>query len=196
MLFEVPVMDTVEPEAVIEPPAILRLPAFNAGKIDIAKVTPIPMKKLRITVSGNTINGGIGLILNVWYIHNKNAGTKKTDTNTEWLIRQLARFAGVEAKNIGYAGLKDRNAVTYQWLSVNLEGIEEPDWEMFDVSGCEIIKKTYHRKKLKRGSIKHNQFHIVLRELDVKYYDDISKKVEQIKHTGVPNYFAQHAYRK
>ncbi len=119
---------------------------------------------------------------------------KKTDTNTEWLIRQLARFAGVEAKNIGYAGLKDRNAVTYQWLSVNLEGIDEPDWETFDVTGCEIIKQTYHRRKLKRGSIKHNQFHIVLRELDVKYYDDISKKVEQIKHTGVPNYFAQQRF--
>ena len=119
---------------------------------------------------------------------------KKTDTNTEWLIRQLARFAGVEAKNIGYAGLKDRNAVTYQWLSVNLEGIEEPDWEMFDVSGCEIIKKTYHRKKLKRGSIKHNQFQIVLRELDAKYYSDITKKVEQIKCSGVPNYFAQQRF--
>lgn len=123
---------------------------------------------------------------------------KKINTNTEWLIRQLARFVGTEAKNIGYAGLKDRNAVTCQWLSVNLEGIEEPNWDDFDAIGCEIVKRTYHRKKLKRGSIKHNQFQIVLREIDKKYHADINDRVEQIKFSGVPNYFAQqrfgHAY--
>ena len=119
---------------------------------------------------------------------------KKTDTNTDWLIRQLARFAGVEAKNIGYAGLKDRNAVTYQWLSVNLEGIEEPDWDEFNVIGCEIVKKTYHRKKLKRGAIKHNQFQIVLRDIDQKYYKNINDRLEQIKISGVPNYFAQQRF--
>ena len=119
---------------------------------------------------------------------------KKTAANTDWLIRQIANFAGVEAKNIGYAGLKDRNAVTYQWLSVNLEGIEEPDWDKVNISGCEIVKKTYHRKKLKRGAIKHNQFQIVLREVDAQYNQDIHDRVEQIKISGVPNYFAQQRF--
>jgi len=119
---------------------------------------------------------------------------EKINTNTEWLIRQLARFAGVEARNIGYAGLKDRNAVTYQWLSVNLEGIEEPDWDDFDVPACKIIKKTYHRKKLKRGTIKYNHFQIVLRGIEQKYCSDMDLRIHQIKHSGVPNYFAQQRF--
>ena len=119
---------------------------------------------------------------------------KKTDTNTDWLIRQLARFVGTEAKNIGYAGLKDRNAVTYQWLSVNLEGIEEPNWDDFKVIGCEIVEKTYHRKKLKRGSIQYNQFQIVLRDIESKYDTDIAARIEKIKLSGVPNYFAQQRF--
>ena len=119
---------------------------------------------------------------------------EKTDTNTEWLVRQLARFVGTEAKNIGYAGLKDRNAVTYQWLSVNLEGIEEPDWDEFDAAGCKIVKKTYHRKKLKRGAIKYNQFQIVLRDIEQQYLSDIEARIRQIKSFGVPNYFAQQRF--
>ncbi|MCU7835839.1 MAG: tRNA pseudouridine(13) synthase TruD [gamma proteobacterium symbiont of Taylorina sp.] len=119
---------------------------------------------------------------------------EKINTNTEWLVRQLARFVGTETRNIGYAGLKDRNAVTYQWLSVNLEGIEEPDWDNFDVVGCKIIKKTYHRKKLKRGSIKYNSFQIVLKGIEQKYRVEIDARIEQIKNSGVPNYFAQQRF--
>lgn len=119
---------------------------------------------------------------------------EKTDTNTDWLVRQLARFVGTEAKNIGYAGLKDRNAVTYQWLSVNLEGIDEPDWDEFNVSGCNIVNKTYHRKKLKRGSIKYNQFQIILRDIEQQYLPDIEHRIRQIQSSGVPNYFAQQRF--
>ena len=43
---------------------------------------------------------------------------EKTGTNTEWLSRQLAKFAAVPAKDVGYSGLKDRHAVTRQWFSV------------------------------------------------------------------------------
>ena len=119
---------------------------------------------------------------------------EKTDTNTDWLVRQLARFVGTEAKNIGYAGLKDRNAVTYQWLSVNLEGIEEPDWDEFQLEGVKILKKTLHRKKLKRGSIKHNDFRIVLRNVEQTTEDDLKKTISKIQSSGVPNYFAQQRF--
>ncbi|MCU7800636.1 MAG: tRNA pseudouridine(13) synthase TruD [gamma proteobacterium symbiont of Lucinoma myriamae] len=79
---------------------------------------------------------------------------EKTNTNTEWLARQLARFVGVEAKEIGYAGLKDRNAVTSQWFSINLEITDEPDWDEFQLEGVKILKRTLHRKKLKNEPIK------------------------------------------
>lgn len=119
---------------------------------------------------------------------------EKTDTNTQWLARQLARFAGIEAKDIGYAGLKDRNAVTSQWFSVNLEGIIEPYWDDFQLAGVTILQNTRHRKKLKRGAIKYNQFEIVLRDIVNKNLAEINERLIQVKLSGVPNYFAQQRF--
>ncbi|MCW8931504.1 MAG: tRNA pseudouridine(13) synthase TruD [Gammaproteobacteria bacterium] len=119
---------------------------------------------------------------------------EKTNTNTEWLARQLARFVGVETKEIGYAGLKDRNAITSQWFSVNLEIIEEPDWDDFQLDGVKILKKTLHRKKLKRGAIKHNEFEIVLRDVENTSKEELKNKIKNIQSSGVPNYFAQQRF--
>ncbi|MCU7937742.1 MAG: tRNA pseudouridine(13) synthase TruD [gamma proteobacterium symbiont of Bathyaustriella thionipta] len=119
---------------------------------------------------------------------------EKTNTNTEWLARQLARFVGVEAREIGYAGLKDRNAVTSQWFSINLEITDEPDWDEFQLEGVKILKKTLHRKKLKRGAIKHNDFEIVLRDLEQLTREELSSRINKIQSSGVPNYFAQQRF--
>ena len=119
---------------------------------------------------------------------------EKTNTNTEWLARQLARFVGVEAKEIGYAGLKDRNAVTSQWFSVNLEIIDEPNWDDFQLDGVKILLKTLHRRKLKRGVIKHNEFEIVLRDAVDVTAEELNNKVNLIQLSGVPNYFAQQRF--
>lgn len=119
---------------------------------------------------------------------------EKTNTNTEWLARQLARFVGVEPKEIGYAGLKDRNAITFQWFSVNLEIIDEPDWNEFQLDGVKILKKTLHRKKLKRGAIKHNEFEIVLRNVVNTTNKELISTVNKIQLSGVPNYFAQQRF--
>jgi tRNA pseudouridine13 synthase len=120
---------------------------------------------------------------------------EKTNTNTEWLARQLARFVGVEAKEIGYAGLKDRNGVTSQWFSINLEIIDVPPvWDDLKLEGVKILINTLHRKKLKRGAIKHNSFEIVLREIEKTSVDDLKNKIALIKSSGVPNYFAQQRF--
>ncbi|HFD39876.1 MAG TPA: tRNA pseudouridine(13) synthase TruD, partial [Anaerolineae bacterium] len=46
----------------------------------------------------------------------------KRGQNTDWVARQLARFAGVRPRDVSFAGLKDRHAVTEQWFSVHLPG--------------------------------------------------------------------------
>lgn len=119
---------------------------------------------------------------------------QKINTNTEWLARKLAEFVGVEVKEIGYAGLKDRHAITEQWFSINLEIIEAPNWDNFQVEGVTLLKKTLHRRKLKRGSIKYNQFDIILRQLKQTNQDELIKKVHQIQSLGIPNYFAQQRF--
>ena len=114
---------------------------------------------------------------------------EKTNTNTEWLARQLARFAGVEAREVGYAGLKDRQAVTSQWFTVKLEGVEKPDWDKLQLDGVRIVHRTWHRKKLKRGAIKHNQFIITLRNIQGVSSKALEQSIEQMTRHGVPNYF-------
>ena len=54
---------------------------------------------------------------------------RKRNENTPWVAGQLARFAGVHPRQVSYAGLKDRRAVTEQWFSVQMPGRDAPDWE-------------------------------------------------------------------
>tara|TARA_R110002096_G_scaffold130643_1_gene279863 strand:- start:401 stop:1360 length:960 start_codon:yes stop_codon:yes gene_type:complete len=111
---------------------------------------------------------------------------EKTGTNTEWLARQLAKFAGVAAKEVGYSGLKDRNAVTRQWFSV--PRWHEPDWSALDIDGVTALDVQRHSKKLRRGAHQSNHFRIVLRDLK-KGSDLFSERLAVIREQGVPNYF-------
>ena len=53
---------------------------------------------------------------------------EKRGANTDWVARELAKFAGVAPMNVSYSGIKDRHAVTRQTFSVHLPGKAEPDW--------------------------------------------------------------------
>lgn len=118
---------------------------------------------------------------------------QKINTNTDWLATELAKFAGVKPVDIGYAGLKDRHGVTTQWFSINLQGIEEPNWSEFENDFIRIIEHTYHGKKLKRGVLKANRFKLTLTELsgDRNLWHS---SLEQIQQQGVPNYFAEQRF--
>ncbi len=111
---------------------------------------------------------------------------EKTGTNTEWLARQLAKFAEVPAKDVGYSGLKDRDAVTRQWFSV--PRWHTPDWDAFDIDGVTVRDVQRHSKKLRRGAHKANHFRIVLRGRELESVP-ISENVALIREQGVPNYF-------
>jgi len=118
---------------------------------------------------------------------------EKTGTNTEWLARQLARFADVPAKDLGYAGLKDRHAVTRQWFSV--PRWNNPDWQALDVEGAEVLDVQRHNKKLRRGAHKANAFRIVLRSDELaEHADALEHRVETIQREGVPNYFGEQRF--
>jgi tRNA pseudouridine13 synthase len=118
---------------------------------------------------------------------------EKTGSNTDWVAKQLARFAGVEDVAIGFAGLKDRHAVTSQWFTVKLEGYEEPDWSLFSADDCQIKTLTRHNKKLKRGVLSGNLFSLTLTciEGDREIWEH---NLARIQAEGVPNYFAEQRF--
>ena len=117
---------------------------------------------------------------------------EKKDCNTIYVAEQLAKYVGISAKNVSYAGLKDRQAVTQQWFSLHMPGKETPDFSQFDLAGCRILQINRHNKKLKIGALKGNRFKIILRNLSDK--QAIEPKLNLIKQYGVPNYFGEQRF--
>lgn len=118
---------------------------------------------------------------------------EKRNTNTDWLAGQLARFAGVPKRDVGYAGLKDRHAVTRQWFSVGLAGRPGPDWSGLALEGVTVLQHARHRRKLRRGALLGNRFRIRIRDLRGDR-DGLAARLAQIAKRGVPNYFGEQRF--
>ena len=118
---------------------------------------------------------------------------EKQELNTEAVAKQLARFADVRQVTIGYAGLKDRHAITRQWFSLDLAGNPEPDWTGFNSENIQVVETIRHDRKLKRGAIRHNHFQITLRRLNADK-QQFEERLEFLQQNGVPNYFGEQRF--
>jgi len=112
----------------------------------------------------------------------------KTQNNTEQVAKQLARFANVAYRDVGYSGLKDFFAQTRQWFSVWKPKGGVPAWPEFTMDGVTINQVVKHSRKIKRGTHRANRFDITVRNLsgDISSLDE---RLKQVKQCGVPNYF-------
>ncbi len=112
---------------------------------------------------------------------------RKTDRNTATVARGLARLAGVPARDVGYAGRKDRRAVTEQWFSLRLAGRAEPDWSDLGVDGVTVLEAVRHDRKLRTGALTGNRFDIIVRAFDGDAAD-VGERVAALRAHGAPNY--------
>lgn len=112
---------------------------------------------------------------------------EKRGLNTEELVRRLAISINKPIKSIAYAGLKDRQAMTTQWLSVHCPGEVIPDVSSLQGDGWRVLESNRHLKKLKTGALAGNQFTLVVR--DISDADAVDARLQLIKASGVPNYF-------
>ncbi len=113
---------------------------------------------------------------------------RKRNCNTADLALQIARLAQVHPRNVSFAGLKDRNAVTAQTFSVHLPGKAAPDWSALESADIQVLGADRHQRKLRRGALKGNRFRIMMRNFQGN--DAVLQaRVEQIAHGGVPNYY-------
>ncbi|NOR51306.1 MAG: tRNA pseudouridine(13) synthase TruD [Gammaproteobacteria bacterium] len=122
---------------------------------------------------------------------------RKRNANSEWVARQIAKLVGVKKMDVGFAGMKDRRAVTTQAFTVKLTGSSEPDWDELnsDEGGeqIDVVSSGRHQRKLKRGALAGNHFQIVLRQLDGGHAE-IDKRLEVIRQRGFPNYFGEQRF--
>ena len=93
---------------------------------------------------------------------------------------------------MSFAGQKDKHAVTEQWLCARVPGKEMPDLTQFQLEGCQVLEYARHKRKLRLGALKGNQFTLVLRE--VKGRDEVEARLQAIVDRGVPNYFGSQRF--
>ncbi|MDR5899794.1 tRNA pseudouridine(13) synthase TruD [Halomonas vilamensis] len=114
---------------------------------------------------------------------------KRNQTTLE-VVKQLARRCDATPKDIGYSGMKDRVAITQQWLSVHLPGRDAPVdlTERLAVVDVRVLAQARHPRKLKRGVHRTNRFTLRLSGEAVDSGDVIARW-EALCAQGVANYF-------
>lgn len=119
---------------------------------------------------------------------------RKTGENTRFVANELAKACGVRSQEVGWAGLKDRHAVTVQWLSLPYPQGQTPDLTDFlqKYPHIQVLQMQRHHKKLRPGELQGNEFSIVLSELSDP--DEALSRLARIAHIGVPNYFGQQRF--
>ncbi len=112
---------------------------------------------------------------------------QKTGCNTDWVAEQLVKLTGLKQVDVGYAGKKDRHAITRQWFSLHMPNQQEPDRNTLP-DEIEVLEITRHNKKLRTGAIEKNTFELVIRDVDGDM-SEIERRLNAIKKQGFPNFF-------
>lgn len=113
---------------------------------------------------------------------------EKRSANTDWVAKELARATDCVPRDVGFAGLKDRHAVTRQWFSVPFSSTTQENLENTEIEGVRILESRQHTRKLKRGTLDGNRFQLKIRCFKGDT-DQTIQRLEKIRTTGVPNYF-------
>ncbi len=159
--------------------ATVALPRAHGDPLSAATIRSTPEDFIVIEDLGYAFSGeGEHVILTI----------EKCELNTLDVVQTLAKYANVKRMAVGFAGLKDRVAVTTQSFSVHLPGKPDLDWSVIESDSLRIVAITKHHKKIRRGTLRSNTFSLILRDIDVAK-ELIEQRLSQIQQHGVPNYF-------
>ncbi len=112
---------------------------------------------------------------------------RKKNLTTWQMLQILSEHIGVKVRDIGYAGLKDKNALTYQYISIHKRF--EKALERFSHPNIKIVELTRHKNKIRLGHLKGNRFFIRLKKVhpvDARRIDEVLKIIDK---EGIPNFF-------
>jgi tRNA pseudouridine13 synthase len=122
---------------------------------------------------------------------------EKRGLTTPNVARRLAQWAGVPEMDVGYAGLKDRNAVTRQRFTVRIPKKVAPDLAALalasEAESLRVLDSHWHARKLPRGALAGNRFELLVRDVQGDRLA-IEARVAAIATGGLPNYFGQQRF--
>jgi tRNA pseudouridine13 synthase len=112
---------------------------------------------------------------------------EKRDLGAEFFVRQIAKRLDIPNGEIGTAGLKDRRAVTRQWVS--LPAAVEPRLAVLDGDGIRVLQVTRHTNKLRPGHLRGNRFRILIRDVVANAAELAAPILDRIRRDGLPNFY-------
>ncbi|MCT7502296.1 tRNA pseudouridine(13) synthase TruD [Aliarcobacter cryaerophilus] len=112
---------------------------------------------------------------------------RKKDLATWDAIEILGNYLKCSTREFGYAGLKDKNAMTVQHISIHRK--YEDALKSFNHENIKILETTYHNNKIKIGHLKGNNFFIRLKRVGLVEKQKIEEAFSKIAVFGMPNYF-------
>ena len=163
----------------IELAELMNLPCAHGGPAGSARLRATPEDFLVREWLGFDADGeGDHLLLKV----------RKRGANTMWVAKQLAKIGKIHPRDVGFAGLKDRDAVAEQAFTVPARSAIGTSWVGVTGDGFEVLSADRIRRKLRRGALKGNDFVLVLREFagDTAV---LEQRLQTLAAEGVPNYF-------
>ena len=117
---------------------------------------------------------------------------EKTGLGTHELIDSLSRLTGLPTRQIGYSGLKDKHALTRQWLSLHLPGTEL-DISVPADANYRILEQHRNSRKLRVGTHRFNRFNVILREVE-NWNEKSLRRLQQVSREGMANYFGEQRF--
>lgn len=117
---------------------------------------------------------------------------EKRMLTTRDAIRGLCEALGLDPRAAGWAGLKDRHAVTRQWIS--LAGTTPEAVKQADVQGVRVLDAAFHPQKLRTGHLRANRFVLRLREIEAARIDEVRRVLSAIEARGLPNYYGEQRF--
>lgn len=118
----------------------------------------------------------------------------KKDLSTSEALSLLSEVSGVKIKDFGYAGLKDKQGLTFQYLSMPKKF--ESTLTHFSHPKLKIMETFTHNNKLKIGHLRGNSFFIRLKKVSALNALKIEQAFKTIENQGFANYFGYQRFGK
>jgi tRNA pseudouridine13 synthase len=117
---------------------------------------------------------------------------EKRDVSADFLLDRIARGLNIPRGDIGTAGIKDRRALTRQWVSVPARC--EPLLPALAIDGVTVLNALRHGNKLKTGHLKGNRFEIRLQGVPESAAESASRIADLLRAHGVPNLYGDQRF--
>lgn len=134
----------------------------------------------------------IGKYKKMQYLH---LDLEKKNLDLHQAIRILSRYLGVSRKRIGYAGIKDKNAITCQRISIWMPDTKK--LQAFRGKQLCLRNAKWSNEKIDLGKLKANRFIVRIRNISLSE-KEIRKRVndcfKEMKEKGIANYFGEQRF--